>query len=147
MYKIISIIATLTFSIIACQSNNNINMTDLQQEFYKTELDFAKMADEKGVETAFLYFAADSAVLLRENNLIKGKDEMKNYFSKSKYKKVKLKWKPDFVDVANSGDLAYTYGKYTFSGINEDGDTINSEGIFHTVWKRQEEGNWKFVWD
>ena len=58
-----------------------------------------------------------------------------------------LVWKPDYVDVSESGDLAYTYGKYTFTSRDSTGRKVVSKGIFHTVWKRQEDGSWKFVWD
>ena len=58
-----------------------------------------------------------------------------------------LVWEPDFIDVSVAGDLAYTYGKFTYTSITESGDTLTSKGIFHTVWKRQEDGSWKYVWD
>jgi len=58
-----------------------------------------------------------------------------------------LEWAPDFVDVSSSGDLAYTYGKFTFSFKDSLGNKVENKGIFHTVWKRQSNGEWKFVWD
>ncbi|MCB9249994.1 MAG: hypothetical protein H6613_16335 [Ignavibacteriales bacterium] len=36
----------------------------------------------------------------------------------------------------NQGDLAYTYGHYTFSATNPTGENISAKGIFHTVWKK-----------
>ena len=51
------------------------------------------------------------------------------------------------MDVSESGDLAYTYGKYTFSAFDSNAKKIEAKGIFHTVWKRQEDGSWKFVYD
>ena len=59
----------------------------------------------------------------------------------------KLIWKPDFVDVSASGDLAYTYGAYTYSYKDSTGAIVEQGGIFHTVWKRQADGGWRFVWD
>ena len=56
-------------------------------------------------------------------------------------------WKPDFVDVSSSGDLGYTYGQYTFIRLDSIGNETASQGIFHTVWKRQSDGNWRFVYD
>ena len=69
------------------------------------------------------------------------------YFKKQNLKDVELEWLPDFIDVAKSGDLAYTYGKYTFSSKDTTGAIVKSDGVFHTVWKRQSDGTWKFVWD
>ena len=58
-----------------------------------------------------------------------------------------LSWKPDFVDVSASGDLGYTYGHFTYSYTDSTGTIMESSGVFHTVWKRQADGSWLFVWD
>ncbi len=141
--------------VLSCQAKNQAAekvTTSQQMEIWKdevrqTESDFAAMASEKGVPTAFLHFAADHAVLNRDNMLIKGKATIENYFQEQTLSEVKLNWKPEFVDVSTSGDLAYTYGEFTFSAKNPDGEAIESGGIFHTVWKRQADGSWKYVWD
>ncbi len=123
-------------------------MEKWKKEILKAEEDFAAMAEEKGIPRAFLAYAASDAVLLRNDTLIKGREALKNsYTSLEKSEKVKLTWKPDFVDVSVSGDLGYTYGKYTYTVQDSPGGERTSEGIFHTVWKRQKNGNWKFVWD
>jgi len=54
---------------------------------------------------------------------------------------------PNLIDVSASGDLAYTYGSYTSKILANDGNVSDGSGTFHTVWKRQSNGEWKFVWD
>ncbi len=159
LFVIIGIILTL---FVACDLENKGKrdyMTkeskELEQikkwknEILETEKQFATLVAEKGVEEAFLSYAAEDAVLLRENKLIKGKTEIKELFKSKRdnANKVSLTWEPDFVDVSSSGDLAYTYGKYTYSVEEENGEINSSTGVFHTVWKRQEDGCWRFVWD
>jgi ketosteroid isomerase-like protein len=58
-----------------------------------------------------------------------------------------LVWKPDYVDVSKSGDLGYTYGTYNYTSLDSLGNEQSSSGVFHTVWKRQEDSSWKFVSD
>lgn len=116
-------------------------------EIFETEESFAKLAKEKGLKIAFLTYASDDAVLSRNGKLIKGKKEIGEYFDKQTLKNVRLEWTPDFVNVATSGDLGYTYGKFTFEATDETGTEIKSEGIFHTVWKRDSNGDWRYVWD
>ena len=120
-----------------------------KQEIFKTESDFARMALEKGIEPAFLAFAAEDAVLMRNNQIIRGRDEIREWFAKrpSNPSKTKLEWKPDFVEVSASGDLGYTYGAYILTAIDSTGAAQTQTGIFHTVWKRQADGTWRFVWD
>ncbi len=119
----------------------------IKNEVAETEKSFALMVKEKGVKKAFLYYASEDAVLNRNNLLVKGKNEIGNYFDNLAYKITRLEWKPDFIDVSDSGDLAYSYGVFVFSAIDTNGKTINSKGIFHTVWKKQKDESWKYVWD
>jgi len=119
----------------------------LKNEVLQVEKNFAELAKTKSVAEAFLNYAADNAILSRDNNLIKGKDAIRSYFESQTMQDVKLEWTADFVDVSLTGDMAYTYGHYKFSAVDLEGKNILSEGNFHTVWKRQKDGSWKYVWD
>lgn len=119
----------------------------LKQEITDTELAFAKMAADSGIATAFKAYAAPDAVMRRGKGLVKGYDSIAEFIDNSFHPGEKLSWSADFVDVAASGDLAYTYGKYEFSFPDSAGIMKKQEGYFHTVWKRQPDGKWKFVWD
>ena len=99
--------------VIACTSKKK-QIERWKAEIIQTENDFSNMAADKGIAEAFLFYADDSAVLERNDVLIKGKQSIADLFEKnsSNSMKVTLSWKPDFVDVSRSGDLGYTYGKY-----------------------------------
>lgn len=128
--------------------DNEQKKRDLEQEILKTEADFATMVANEGIAQAFIYYAADDAVLMRDNKVILGKKAIANlYPSKEKDPKLSLTWTPDYVDVSESGDMAYTYGEYLYTYTDEQGNTQREKGIFHTVWKKQSDGNWKYVWD
>ena len=116
-----------------------------KEEIRKTEQDFSALLQEKGIYEAFVHYADKEAVLMRNNILIKGKESIKEYFKNKDTKS--LSWSPDFIEVSNSGDLGYTYGTYQFKYKDSLGNELVDEGIFHTVWKRQLNGEWKFVWD
>jgi len=118
-------------------------------EILKAEQDFADLAAQEGIPAAFTTYAADDVVLMRNDQLIKGKEELQKSFANSPAKSpnITLTWTPDFVDVSSSGDLGYTYGKYVSTVIDSMGVAQRDTGIFHTVWKRQTDGNWRFVWD
>ena len=118
-----------------------------KKEIMETEKAFAQMAKKEGLKKAFLEYAAEEAVLLRNNSIVNGKSEIAQYFDKQTLSDVKLEWEPDFIDVSKAGDLGYTYGKYNFEAKDSSGQIIQSKGIFHTVWKKQANGKWLFVWD
>jgi ketosteroid isomerase-like protein len=116
-----------------------------KKEILETERAFAEMVANEGLHKAFTTFAADDAVLLRNNELIAGKEAIDTFYEGHDSKG--LSWIPDQIDVAVSGDLAYTYGHYTYTYTDKDGNPQESTGVFHTVWKRQRDGKWKYVWD
>ena len=106
------------------------------------------MAAEKGIAEAFWFFADSNAVIKRQNDtLIHGKENIRKFYSADFYTKASVKWSPDFVEVSSGGDLGYTYGKYVWQSKDSTGKTQEYKGIFHTVWKRQKDGGWKYVWD
>jgi ketosteroid isomerase-like protein len=120
-----------------------------KNEIIETEKEFANMAMNEGVPKAFLTYSAEDVVLLRNNRLIISKDSLRESYNNrlSEFENVSLTWTPDFVDVSSSGDMGYTYGKYLYTVTDSIGNKNEIEGIFHTVWKRQTDGTWKFVWD
>jgi len=125
----------------SCRTDSDADKTAI----INTEHEFAQMADEKGVAEAFYHFAADSAVILRVGKIISGKEAIKEFYLNNLASGTKLQWSPDFTDV--SGDLGYTYGKYTHLVPDSAGNMTESHGYFHTVWKRQADGSWRFMWD
>jgi len=120
-----------------------------KNEIIETERSFAEMAVNKGIAEAFLFYADKDAILERNDVLFKGRQSIAELFEKSPSNtmEVTLSWEPDFVDVSSSGDLGYTYGKYQYVSVDSAGKRNESEGIFHTVWKRQADESWKYVWD
>jgi ketosteroid isomerase-like protein len=140
---------TVVFSLLvfyAC--NTKINKEAMKKEIFQTEKDFEKMAAEKGVAEAFYYFADDSAVILRQNDsIIKGKENIKAFYVKREKKNATVNWTPDFVEVSDCGTLGYTYGKYVWKITDDSAKVTEYKGVFHTVWKKQKDGSWKYVWD
>jgi len=143
--KTIILLSISTLLIVACQSIDN---EKIKNEIFQTEKAFEKMAAENGVAEAFYYFADEKAVIKRENDtLIVGKENIKIYYAKKNNSNATVNWTPDFIDVANDGTLGYTYGKYAWKIKNKEGALTEYKGIFHTVWKKQKDGSWKYVWD
>ena len=118
------------------------------KQIIAVEKQFETELNTHGAAFAFEKFAAPDAVVKRQNDtLIKGSNEIGKYYSGDFYKTAKAYWKPDFVDISNDGTMAYTYGKYRWVATDKDGKVSEFRGVFHTVWKRQKDGSWKYVWD
>lgn len=148
MKRYIIVLLVLVVIAQACENKSTDKLiAQWKEEIVQTEIDFSDMAGREGIPEAFLAYAAKDAVLIRDNNLIVGWEAIKSRFEGQAQGNIKLKWSPEFVDVAESGDLGYTYGYYTITSTDSLGSQSEQRGVFHTVWKKQSNGDWRFVWD
>ncbi len=132
----------LLLMLLSSCSTKTTNNEKSKDEVKQAEKDFSQMAQEKGIAAAFYAFADDSAVIKRGAKIFKGKEAIRDFYSNQQGE---LQWSPDFADV--SDDLGYTYGHFVFSDKDSTGKVNETKGYFHTVWKKQKDGTWKFVWD
>ena len=148
MKNYLSLLALLT--IISCTSQTDEpkqTREEVIQEIYDMEQDFNDMLAKEGRAVAFSYFAAPDGGIQRGGRMIIGKDSIYAYYDSRTNSNVTLTWKPDFVDVSDDFTMAYTWGKAQFSGTRENGEEYEGESMFHTVWKKQPDGTWRYVYD
>jgi ketosteroid isomerase-like protein len=131
---------------ISCSQPKNPEA--IKKEIFQTEKAFEQMAAEKGIPEAFEYFADSNAVIKRDHDtLIIGKENIRTYYGKQDLTNATVTWTPDFIEVSPDGMLGYTYGKYLWRISGSDSTVQEFRGVFHTVWKRQGDGAWRYVWD
>jgi len=58
-----------------------------------------------------------------------------------------MKWRPQIVEVLNDGALALSRGPYRMIVKGEDGALTEHWGTFNSVWRKQDDGVWKVVFD
>jgi len=142
------VILIILISTIGCNSyNSDSEIEQWKNEILQVEKAFNDMAQRDGLSKAFEYYAAENGEIKRDKKVIKGKSSIGEWYNEDVKPNESLSWKPTYVDVSKSGDMAYTYGDYTFTSQDSLGIVKVSKGIFHTVWKRQKDGLWRFVYD
>jgi len=115
-----------------------------RQAVMDTDREFAAYAQEHGPPAAFDRYMADDAVWLPINgHAIRGHDAIVNEMSKGP--EYELTWAPEEAEV--SGDMAYTWGKYTVRFDDEEQGMVTGYGKYTTVWRRQSDGNWRWTLD
>lgn len=136
----------LAFLLMA-SCNKSADKESIKKEILKAEQEFKKMAAEKGIAEAFVFYADENAVIKRANDsLVIGRESIKKYYENQKTSNATVEWAPDFIDVSDDGTMGYTYGKYIWT-ITDSTGSKEFKGIFHTVWKKQKNGEWRYVWD
>jgi ketosteroid isomerase-like protein len=138
MKKILILLITLGF-LTFCKSPEKPGA----EQLLEVDRSFSATAVEKGFNLAFIEFAHPEAVLLRENRMpVIGKEAVTLLFEKADTAGVHFTWEPLSGDIAASGELGYTYGIYSFTK-----DTISEEGTYVSIWKKDADGNWKYILD
>ncbi len=148
MKRTIYILSLLFIPFMGCERlGSTEDMAKWKSEIMEVETAFNNMAQKEGLVKAFEFYAAEDGVIKRGKKVIKGKTGIAAWYKKDVRPNETLTWKPSFIDVSKSGDLGYTYGDFVFTSIDSLGNKKQNTGIFHTVWKRQADGSWRFVWD
>ncbi len=149
--KLLLLLFSCYLLVSSCQTQTdqgNEMRNEAKIDIALAEKNFEKMAAEKGIAEAFWFYADSNAVIKRQNDtLIKGKDNIRNYYSADFYKNATVKWSPDFVEASPDGQMGYTYGNYVWQSKDSTGKLNEFKGVFHTVWKRQKDGSWRYTWD
>jgi len=115
------------------------NTVSLTEQLAATELAFAKtMADRD--HASFMSFIAEEAVFLMGGKPLRGKAAVADYWKRFYAEpKAPFSWKPDHVQVLDSGALGYSTGP-----------VLDAEGKqfarFYSTWRREDAG-WRIVFD
>lgn len=56
-------------------------------------------------------------------------------------------WEPQRAEVAVSGELGWSWGRYIITAPGEDGAPVSSHGKYLNIWKKQPDGTWKVTID
>lgn len=104
---------------------------------------FSDYSVKHGYQKAFIEFADDSVVLLKPKRMpIFGKQSLIESYRETTDSNQVLSWKPAKAIIAESGELGYTYGFWTFIAQKD-----TSRGKYLTVWKKNTNGQWKYIAD
>lgn len=115
---------------------------DYRAEMIEADRSFSKMSEEKGMKNALMHYIDNKGVLLRPNSAPLVSGNAVDYISQGEDTSYTMTWEPSDGNVATSGEMGYTYGIYSLKRKNKDSVFY---GTYMSVWKKQEDGKWKFV--
>lgn len=94
-------------------------------------------------------YSDDASIANPGDNLVRGRaaiDKVTAAFAADPH--LKVAFGANRIEIAHSGDLAYTRGQYTLTMTNASTNKPEmSTGHYLTVWKKQADGKWKAVED
>jgi ketosteroid isomerase-like protein len=122
------------------------NIKKEKQKLLATISAYAELAAKKGIVVAAgQYLVEDAVMLVAESAPINGRDAICKHLTP--LAKARLTWAPYYVDLASSGDLAYTLGSWQIQGTDESAQEPAGTGNYVTIWRKQSNGEWRCVFD
>jgi len=107
-----------------------------------------KAAQTKDVDRVISNYADDAVWLPPNAPVVQGKASIRAAWSQFLATPgLTIDWHIEKLDIARSGDLAYTYYKYQMTIQGQDGKAIGDHGKDLAVWKKQSDGSWKMIAD
>ncbi len=112
----------------------------LEQQVEAAERAFAKTMADRDFE-AFRAYLSEEAVFFSGDRSIRGKQQVSEAW-RGFYEgaEAPFSWKPEIVEVLDSGSLALSSGPV----YNAQGEQI---GIFNSIWRQEAPGTWRVVFD
>jgi ketosteroid isomerase-like protein len=121
-------------------------MADLVDDVRCREIGFSKSIESRDMEL-FRSFLDDDARFVGVD-VTRGPDEItEGWRTFEPENGPSLKWRPQIVEVLEDGKLALSRGPYRYTQKNEEGEEVDYWGTFNSIWRLQDDGSWKVVFD
>lgn len=122
---------------------------DAASDMIATDKAFSQMSVAKGAHAAFLAYMADDVRLFQgDHPPITGKAAVADFYAKEpETPDERLEWTPIEADASPDGVLGFTRGTWIYTAKAADGSEVKVTGYYVTEWKKQADGQYKFVLD
>jgi ketosteroid isomerase-like protein len=112
------------------------------------EARFARVVAAKEVKAFTAVWAEDAVIFPPGGGLVSGPAKITEEWSPLLTNPdASLTWAPIKAEIAASGDLGYTYGRYESKGKSADGKPVVRTGHYVSIWRKGPDGAWKVILD
>ena len=145
-----SLLLLAPLALVACnKAAPKADTAAIEQQLLQNEAKWNQAYAERDAEALASMYADDAALANPGDRLVKGaagiREATKSF---AEDPNLKVTFEANRVQVAASGDLAYTRGHYAITMTDPSTDRPDtSSGYYLTVWQKQADGSWKAVED
>ena len=135
------VLVILTFLIAVAPAT-----ADLTADVHCREISFSRAAEARDLDAFRSFIDTDARFVARD--VRRGVDEIAAawapFFAADG---PAIRWRPSVVEVLEDGRLALSRGPYRVTAKNAEGETVEYWGTFNSVWRRNDDGVWRVVFD
>ncbi|ADV83240.1 YybH family protein [Terriglobus saanensis] len=118
-----------------------------EQKLRALDGQWSRTAGTHDVDAAVAFYADDAMLLPPDEPIVASKAAIRASWTATFDVFAKLSWEIKTIEVAKSGDLAYTTGAWTGALKGPNGSQIPVSGKLVSIWKKQADGQWKCIVD
>jgi ketosteroid isomerase-like protein len=134
-------IALLSFAFVGAASAAD---TKIEQTLRDLDVQWAKAVEAKNLDKTVSYYSDDAIVMPPNAAIATTKEAIRNIWKDLLASPgLVFTWKTTKVEVAKSGDMAYSSGTYELIMNDAGGKPVNDRGKYVVVWEKQPDGKWK----
>jgi ketosteroid isomerase-like protein len=128
------------------ESRSGANSDAIVQELMEADRAFNLATQAAGAEGWVSFFDSDGAMIQAGVGEIRGLQAIRTAMEGTlAVPGVSLTWDPTRAHVSNDGSLGFTVGTYVFTSADSESPVGN--GLYVSIWRRQEDGSWKVMMD
>jgi uncharacterized protein (TIGR02246 family) len=139
----VSLLSLALLSAVSAADTKNI-----EQTLRDLDAQWSAAAGAKDLEKTISFYSQDAIVLPTNAPAATTKEAIRNTWKELLASPgLAISWKTTKVEVAKSGDIAYTTGTYELTMNDASGKPVPDHGKYVEVWKKQTDGKWKVAVD
>jgi ketosteroid isomerase-like protein len=146
-----SLCVSLALVLLGCHSDSKLPASTAAADeaaVRQTDDNWSKAAQSKKLDDWMAFYSDDAIVLPPNEQKVDSKEGIrKEIGTLLGAPGLSLHWTPTKVEVAGSGDLAYTQGSYELTMNDAHGKPATDHGKTLEIWKKQTDGSWKCIAD
>jgi uncharacterized protein (TIGR02246 family) len=136
------------FSFLVVSAVSAAATKNSEQALRDLDAQWSAAAAAKDLEKTISFYSENAVVLPTNAPAATTKDAIRNTWKDLLASPgLAISWETTKVEVAKSGDIAYTTGTYELTMNDASSKPINDHGKYVEVWKKQADGKWKVVAD
>ena len=143
----IAILMTACHSVQQSQPAGGTRAAD-EAAIRKADADWVKAAQTEKVDDWVAFYSKNAVLLPPNDKKVDTQEGIRKYIGELLAAPgLAINWSPAKVEVARSGELAYTQGSYTLTMNDAHGKPTTDQGKTLEIWKKQGDGSWKCIVD
>ena len=147
-FRLVTAVAFAILAAAGCSAQRKVNLAAEEAAIRSTDANWLAAAGAHDLERILPFWSDDATIYPPGDSPIVGKQAIRKYVASAfATPGFSITWQTGKVEIAESGDLAYSVGIDRISANGPDGKSATVENTGVAIWKKQADGSWKCVVD